>query len=46
MRKATWFFSNGTQVTKGATGNLFTLIFAGHKIAARSNSTLIGWRFQ
>ena len=46
MGKATWFFSDGTQVTKGATGNLLTLIEAGWKIARRTSLQLVGWRFE
>lgn len=45
MTKATWYFADGTSRTSGATGDIFALIEAGHKIARRNNTTLIGWKF-
>jgi hypothetical protein len=45
MSKATWFFSDGSTVTKGATGDLSVLIEAGHKVARRLHLFLVGWRF-
>lgn len=45
MRKATWIFANGSQETRGATGDLFVLIEVGHRLATRKRTTLIGWKF-
>lgn len=45
MRKATWYFADGREKTSGATGDLFALTQAGHRLAERKGTTLIGWKF-
>ena len=45
MAKATWHFADGVSHTTGASGDLLALVVAGHKVAARRKTSLIGWNF-
>jgi hypothetical protein len=44
--KATWFFSDGSSYTTGASNSdIRELVFAGHKVAKRRKVKLVGWHF-